>query len=179
MEMAEDKIEAIKEWQGPRSLRDVQSCHGFANFYWRFIKDFSRICRPLTESTKGEKQDWHWTSEMEKSFEELQNRFTTAPILSHFDPMKTCIIETDASDFTLGAILSQKDDEGRLHPIAFHSRKFQPAEINYEVHDKELLAIIDSFKVWRRYLEGALCTVMVYSDHENLEYFTTTKVLNG
>jgi hypothetical protein len=71
-----------------------------------------------------------------------------------------------------------KDDEGRLHPIAFHSRKFQPAEINYQVHDKELLAIIDSVKVWRRYLEDMLCTVMVYSDHQYLEYFTTTKVLN-
>jgi hypothetical protein len=176
--MAEDKIEAIKEWQAPRSLRDIQSFLGFANFYRRFIKDFSRICRPLTESTKGERKDWRWTPEMEKSFEELKNRFTTAPILTHFDPTKTCIVETDASDFALGAILSQKDDEGRLDPIAFHSRKFQPAEINYEVHDKELLAIIDSFKVWRRYLEGALCTVMVYSDNQKLDYFTTTKVLN-
>jgi hypothetical protein len=86
--------------------------------------------------------------EMEKVFEELKNQFTTAPILTHFDLTKTCIAETDASDFTLGAILSQKDEEGRLHPIAFHSRKFQSAEINYEVLDKELLAIIDSFKVW-------------------------------
>jgi hypothetical protein len=84
---------------------------------------------------------------MQKSFEDLKNRFTTAPILSHFDPMKTCIVETDASDFALGAILSQKDHKGRPHPIAFHSRKFQPTEINYEVHDKDLLAIVDSFKV--------------------------------
>ena len=87
-------------------------------------------------------------------------------------------MESDASDFALGAVLSQRDDDNRLHPNAFHSRKFTPAEINYEIHDKELLAIVDSFKHWRRYLEGAKHQVQVFSDHQNLEYFTTTKVLN-
>jgi len=75
-------------------------------------------------------------------------------------------------------VLSQRDKENRLHPVAFHSRNFQPAEINYEIHDKELLAIVDAFKHWRRYCEGATHQVQVYSDHQNLEYFTTTKVLN-
>jgi len=88
------------------------------------------------------------------------------------------IIETDALDFTIGAVLSQRDEENRLHPVAFHSRKFQPAEINYEIHDKELLAVVDAFKHWRRYCEGATHQVQVCSDHQNLEYFTTTKVLN-
>jgi len=88
------------------------------------------------------------------------------------------IIETDASDFTIGAILSQWDEERRLHPVAFHSRKLQPAEINYKIHDKELLAVVDAFKHWRRYCKGATHQVQVYSDHQNLEYFTTTKVLN-
>jgi hypothetical protein len=148
------------------------------NVYRSFIRDFSRICRHLIESTKGEKKDWHWTPEMEKSFGELKNQFTTAPILTRFDLAKSWLVEIDASDFALGAILSKKDDEGRLHPIAFHSEKFQPAEINYDIHVKELIAIIDSLKMWRRYLEGVLCTVIVYSDHQNLEYFTTRKVLN-
>ena len=88
------------------------------------------------------------------------------------------LIETDASDFAIGAVLSQRDDEGRLHPIAFHSRKFQPAEINYEIHDKELLVIVDAFKHWRRYCEGAQHQIQVFLNHQNLEYFTTTKVLN-
>jgi hypothetical protein len=115
---------------------------------------------------------------MELAFDELKRRFTTAPILGHFDPRKVCVVETDASDFALGAVLSQKGDNGRLYPVAFHSRKFTPAEINYEIYDKELLAIVNCFKVWRRYLEGAMHTVQVYSNHKNLEYFTTTKVLN-
>jgi len=101
-----------------------------------------------------------------------------APILAHFDPSKPVIIETDASDFVLDTVLSQRDEENRLHPIAFHSGKFQPAEINYEIHDKELLAVVDAFKHWRRYCEGAAYQVQVFSDHQNLENFTTTKVLN-
>jgi hypothetical protein len=88
------------------------------------------------------------------------------------------IVETDASDFALGAVLSQRDGENRLHPVAFHSRKFAPAEINYKIHDKELLAIVDAFKHWRRYLEGTHHQIQVFSDHQNLKYFTTTKVLN-
>ena len=88
------------------------------------------------------------------------------------------IIKTDVSDFAIGAILSQRNEENCLHRVAFHSRKFQPAEINYEIHDKELLAVVDAFKHSRRYCKGATHQVQVYSDHHNLESFTTTKVLN-
>ena len=108
-------------------------------------------------------------NEAEAAFTELKQRFTTAPILAHFDAQKPVIIETDASDFAIGAVLSQRDNEGRLHPVAFYSRKFQPAEINYEIHDKELLAIVDAFKHWRHYCEGAAHQVQVFCDHQNLE----------
>jgi hypothetical protein len=115
---------------------------------------------------------------MTKSFEKLKHCFTTAPILIHFDPHHECIVETDASDFALGGTLSQTTEDKKLHPNAFHSRKFSPAKINCEIHDKELLAIVDCFKTWRRYLEGSLHTVLVFTDHKNLEYFMMTKVLN-
>ena len=98
-------------------------------------------------------------------------------MLKYFDPDLPAIVETDASDFALGAILSQKY-EGRTHPVAFHSQKFTQAEINYDTADKELLAIVDSFKRWRRFLEGANHKVQVIMDHQNLELFQTTKVLN-
>jgi hypothetical protein len=130
------------------------------------------------ESMKGNAKKWEWTVAMELAFDELKRRFTMAPILRQFDLKKVCMVEIDASDIALGAVLSQKGDNGRLYPVAFHSRKFTPAEINYEIHDKELLAIVDCFKVWRRYLEGATHTIQVYSDHQNLEYFMTTNVLN-
>jgi hypothetical protein len=72
----------------------------------------------------------------------------------------------------------QRDNENHLHPVAFHSRKFTPAEINYKLLNKELLAIVNSFKYWRHYCEGTVHQVQVFSDHQNLEYFTPTKVLH-
>jgi len=176
--MSSDKVQAILEWKAPSSLVEVQSFLGFANFYRRFIKDYSQVARPLAELTKKDEKPWTWNQQAEDAFQELKQRFTSAPILAHFDAGRPVILETDASDFALGAVLSQRNDEGRLHPIAFHSRKFQPAEINYEIHDKELLAIVDAFKHWRRYCEGATHQVQVFLDHQNLKYFTTTKVLN-
>jgi len=178
IKMAKGKVEAVLEWKTPASLMEVQSFVGFANFYRRFIKDYSRVASPLTELTKKKGEEWEWNQQAEEAFRELKQWFTTAPILAHFDATKPVIIETDASNFAIGAVLSQRDEEGRLHPVAFHSRKFQPAEINYEIHDKELLAIVDAFKHWRRYCEGATNQVQVFSDHQNLEYFTTTKILN-
>jgi len=177
--MSEEKVEAVVSWEPPKSLTEVQSFLGFTNFYQRFIQDYSRVARPLTELTKKEQgKEWAWNQEADAAFKELKQRFTMAPILTHFDATKPVIIKTDALDFAIGAVLSQRDKENRLHPVAFHSRKFQPAEINYEIHDKELLAIVDAFKHRRRYCEGATHQVQVFSDHQNLEYFTTTKVLN-
>jgi len=153
--MSTGKVEAVLSWKTPNSLTEVQSFLGFANFYRRFIKDYSRVARPLTELTKKETgRNWSWNEEAGAASRELKHRFTTAPILAHFDPTRPVIMETDASDFAIGAVLSQRDKENQLHPVAFHSRKFSPAEINYEIHDQELLAIVDEFKHWRRYCEG-------------------------
>jgi len=87
------------------------------------------------------------------------------------------VVETDASDFALGCVLSQFKDK-RLHPVAFHSRKLNPAERNYEIHDKELLSILEAFEEWNHYLVGADRPVTVYTDHQNLQNFLTTKVWN-
>ena len=87
------------------------------------------------------------------------------------------VIETDASDYVLAAILSVFTANGDLHPVVFHSHSFNPAELNYDTHDKELLAIFEGFKHWRQYLEGSAIPVDVATDHKNLEYFATTKLL--
>jgi hypothetical protein len=87
------------------------------------------------------------------------------------------VIETDTSDFAIGAVLSQVID-GRLHPIASHSQKMDTAEINYEIHDHEMLAIVSAAKEWRCYLKGAAYPISVFTDDKNLEYFTTPKILN-
>ena len=124
------------------------SVHHCDNFYRRFIKDYSKIILPITNSTSLEAKDWQTSTEIKQAQKQLVTAFTTAPVLRHFNPGDIAIVETDASDFALGGILSQRH-EGRLHPIAFHSRKFTEAEINYDTADKELLAIVDCFKRWR------------------------------
>jgi RNase H-like domain found in reverse transcriptase len=86
------------------------------------------------------------------------------------------VVETDASDYALSAILSLFDDEGVLHPVTFHSRTFTGAELNYDVHNKELLAIFEAFQHWQHYLEGSGSPRDVITDHKNLEYFATTKL---
>ena len=116
--------------------------------------------------------------EVDQAFEALKKAFTTAPILIHPDFQKPFFLKSDASDFAFGAVLLQPSEDGRLHPVVFHSQKFMATEINYEIHDKELLATVYSFQEWRHFLEGAQHLVIVYTDHKNLEYFISAKVLN-
>ena len=175
--MDKKKVKAIREWPEPRNLKEIQAFLGFANFHQRFIQGYSQICTPLTKMTKKE-QPFHWECKQKEAFEKLKKKFTSAPILASFDPEKKIILKTNASDQALGSCLSQPDSERRLHPVAYRSRKFSGPELNYDVHNKELLAIVDAFEEWRAYLEGSKHPIMVYSDHKNLSYFTTTKKLN-
>jgi len=117
-----------------------------------------------------------WGESQDKAFQTLKTAFTTAPILQHFQPGLPIVIETDASDYALAGILSHMI-EGKLYPVAFYCRKLSDPELNYEIYDKEMLAIVEAFKHWRAYLEGS-ADILVYTYHKNLQYFTTTKVLN-
>jgi len=104
--------------------------------------------------------------------------FTTAPALRHFDHEREVIIETDASDYVSAGVLSQQDDEGILHPVAYFSKKHSPAECNYDIYDTELMAIIKALEEWRPECEGARYPLKLITDHKNLEYFMTKKLLN-
>ena len=111
----------------------------------------------------------------------MRQAFVKAPILHHFDPERHIRVETDASGYAIGGVLSQltSDDVGRWHPVAFFSRKMIPAETRYETHDGELLAIVEAFKTWRHYLEGSQHEVLVLTDHNNLRRFMETKSLSS
>ena len=111
------------------------------------------------------------------AFNTLKFTFTTAPVLSHWIPNAPQIIKTDVSDYAIAVIHSIRLPDGELHPVAFHSRTLGPAERNYDTHDKELLAIHEAFKIWRHHLEGSPDPIEVFTDHKNLEYFTSTKTL--
>ena len=139
------KVEAIQEWPLPTLVKETQSFLGFANFYRRFIENYSTVARPLTDLTRKD-QEFKMTNEARQAFEELKSRFMTAPILATFDPEEEITVETDASDYALGGVISQRGEDCLLHPIAFYSRKLTLAELNYEIHDKELLAIVECLR---------------------------------
>ncbi len=152
--MDKSKVETIQCWATPSSVKDVQRFLGFANFYRRFIKGYSKITTSLITLTCKDKP-FSWNPTAQAAFDTLKMAFTSAPILIHPDLAKPFIVETDASDFALGAILSQFRIDGLLHPVVFYSRKLTSAEINFQVYDKELLAIITAFEQWRPYLAEA------------------------
>lgn len=182
--MDPSRVTAIAEWPMPKDHKEVQVFIGFTNFYRRFIHQYSNIASPLTALLKGGKDGKHfgpfqWSDKATQAFHTLRAAFTKAPLLAHFDVLKKCRLETDASDYAIAAVLSQANSEGHWHPIAFYSRKLIPAEVNYDTHDKELLAIVESIKHWRHYLEGAEHAFEVLTDHSNLVGFYKQKALNG
>lgn len=177
--MDKKKIEAVKDWPRPdKSVKEVQSFLGFANYYRRFIRGFSKIAKPLTELTKKD-VNFRWNAKAQKAFNDLKRAILSEPVLATFDPRRPIELETDASNFALGAQIGQRDDEGNLHPIAFYSCTLKGAELNYPIYDKEFLAIVNSFKEFRHYLLGSEHQVTVYTDHKNISHFATTQELSG
>ncbi len=175
--MDPEKVKAITSWRIPSCIKDVQRFLGFANFYRRFIKDFSKICTPLN-SLLRKGIAWKWDNKQDEAFEELKCAFISAPVLAMFDYTRKTVLETDASDWACGGVLSQYNNDNVLQPVAYFSAKHSAQECNYEIYDKELLAIIKSLEEWRPELLGVQEPVEIITDHKNLEYFTTTKVLN-
>ncbi|GAA6045823.1 hypothetical protein JCM8097_006650, partial [Rhodosporidiobolus ruineniae] len=166
LRMDPSKVDSVRSWPLPSSVKEVQSFLGFANFYRRFIKDYSKIAAPLTRLTKKDAV-FKMDDAAIGAFKQLQAAFEGEQILRHFRPGVPLELETDASDFALGSVLSQRHPDGKLYPLAFRSRKFDQAELNYEVHDKELLAIIDACRTFRPFLEYVPSPTLIYSDHAN------------
>jgi len=136
------KVAGVREWPTPENKMDVQAFLGFVNFYWRFIWDFSAKARPLFDLTRSE-QVWTWSGMEQVAFEDLKTVVTTAPVLVSLQESDPFQIEADSSDFATGAVLSQQSMmNGKWHPVVFYSKSLSSMERNYEIHDKEMLAII-------------------------------------
>jgi hypothetical protein len=177
VEMDPIKVGGVKEWPTPRSVTEVRSFLGFCNFYRRFIQDFSHVARPLNDLTTKDRK-WTWGGTEKAAFDELKRLITSTPILVQPDHAKPFRLETDASGFATGAVLSQPGADDKWHPIGFISKSFDKAERNYEIHDKELLSVIRGLEDFRHILEGATHPVEVLNDHRNLTYFQTAQNLN-
>jgi Reverse transcriptase (RNA-dependent DNA polymerase)/RNase H-like domain found in reverse transcriptase len=146
--MSDDKVKTIQEWPEPRKVKDVQSFLGFTNFYRHFIYNYSDITIPLTRLTRKEIK-WNFFEDCRTAFKTLKKAFTTATVLTHWVPDAPILLETDASNYALAAILSIVSlDDGQEHPITFHSQTFTAPKLNYDVHNKELMAIYEAFRIW-------------------------------
>ena len=172
----ESKVKVIQDWPTP-CCKDVQSFLGFANFYHWFKVNFSDMMVPLTHLT-CKHMPWNWTNTCQEVFNLLKQAFTSAPCLHHFDLALHPIVETDTSNYAIAGIFLLCNDEGKVNPVAFYSCTLTGAKLNCNTHDKELLAIFEAFKNWHHYLELPHHTTNVITDHKNLEYFATTKVLS-
>ncbi|KAJ1038656.1 hypothetical protein NDA10_002516 [Ustilago hordei] len=180
IEMDPEKVRTVKEWPMPESIHDIQRFLGFANFYRRFIAHFARIAKPLTALVKPIERfkKFELPEEAQQAFHKLIQAFTSAGVLQHFDYHLPTRLETDASDFAIAGVLKQ-EHEGRWHPVAFYSRKMSSAEKNYEIHDKELLAVVACLTQWRHMLAGLPNQLVILTDHEALKYFKSQRCITG
>ncbi|XP_067620077.1 uncharacterized protein [Eurosta solidaginis] len=161
-----DKIAAIKELTPPNNLRELRRFLGVVSWYRRFVSDFSQVSHPLTSMLKKGRK-WKWSQEQQSAFEALKAALTQAPVLACPDFSKKFCLQTDASDFGLGAVLTQgSDSEERV--IAYASRRLNKAETNYSPTEKECLAIVWAIRKMRPYLEGYTFTVI--TDHLALKW---------
>jgi hypothetical protein len=178
IEVDSDKVEPLRNWARPTTITAVKSFLGFCGFYRQFIRNFGKIAKPLTTITRPS-EPFRWTDSCETAFEKLKLQLLSIPSLYHFDPEFPTKLETDASDGVIAGVLSQRHSDEQWYPSCFYSHVLVGHESNWEIHDKELFAIIEAFRKWRPELISARSRIEVYSDHRSLEYFMTTKILTA
>jgi hypothetical protein len=170
------KIEAVQGFPRPKNLRESRSFIGLTSYYRRFVPNFSKVASAITSLTQKNRQ-FEWGEEQENAFIKLKHHLTHAPILAHFDPTRETIIQTDASHFGWGFIISQiNGSTGREHPIAIESGRFVAAQLNYTTTEKEFMAIVEAFKRCRHILLQVDSTVI--TDHLNLTYWMEPRQLS-
>ena len=170
------KTQAVRNWSTPRRVKKIQSFLGLANYYWKFVPNYLRVAEPLTHLTQ-KTEGFHWDKEQKQAFQDLKNALSRTAHL--WISKTTCekVVETDVSDFVVGACLYQiKNGEKWL--ITYQSRKLSELKKRYEVHDKELLVIIKALQEWRPYFAGLNKLIQIYTDHKNLQNFAIIKKLN-
>ncbi|GJU46487.1 reverse transcriptase domain-containing protein [Tanacetum coccineum] len=164
------KIEAVKNWTSPTTPTKIRQFLGLAGYYQRFIKDFSKIAKSLTELTQKNKK-YIWGEDQETTFQLLKQKLCEAPILALPEGNDDFVVYCDASHQGLGAVLMQREKV-----IAYASRQLKPNEENYTTHDLELGAVVFALKIWRHYLYGTKC--IMFTDHKSLQHILDQKELN-
>jgi len=177
IKMQEEKVAEILEWPRPKMVKEVQKFLGLANYYRQFIKDFAELAKLLYKLVRKDEK-WNWEEEQEVAFKELKRIFTTRPVLVVPDLDKKMRMEADALEYATGGVLLMKCKDKKWRPVAFISKSFNKAERNYEIHDREMFAIIRCLEEWRHLLKGVQGRFEIWNDHKNLEYFMSSQKLN-
>jgi len=165
VQIDEEKLLGVLEWPVPTKVKQVQAFLGFANFYCRFIENFAKMSKPLSDLTKKD-STWTWGKEQQNAFEVLKKAFTTALVLRIPNNKDLFKLSTNASDFAIGAVLLQKDMQTNLwYLVAFFSKLLDIHERNYEIYNKELFAVIQGLEKYRHHLEGYSYKVEIWLDH--------------
>ena len=174
------KAQDIVDWPRPTNLNEVKQILGLWQFYGRFIPSYAQIVASIRDLFKGNGKYSSFAEAQEAAFLKIVVLFTSGktPILRHFDQERPALIEIDAEDFAIGAVLWQKFEDRKIQPGAFLSQKLSPAEFHEVTFDKEMLRIIDAVQMWRHYVLGTEHKSTIFSDHQNLEYFTKKVKLN-
>jgi len=170
------KMNAVRNWIPLKKVKEVQAFLGLTNYYWKFVPNYTRIAEPLMRLTRKDER-WHWDKKQKDAFCALKGSLSGTAHLRIPNPACEKILKTDASDFTVEACLYQIEDR-QQRPIAYWSRKLSEPEERYEVHDKELLAIVKALQDWRPYLARIKKPIQIYTDHKNLRNFAIMKQLN-
>ena len=141
IEMEEDKVAGVLNWPVPKTVRDIRKFLGLANYYRQFIKNFAALTRPLNMLTR-KNEKWRWEEAQQKAFKQLKEIFATRPLLVVPDLDKEFRVEADTSNFATGGMLSIKYEDNKWRLVAYISKSLNETERNYEIHDKEMLAVI-------------------------------------
>ncbi len=171
------KIAGINEWPTPKNVTEVRRAVGFFNFYRPFIKGFAHIARPLHQLTR-KNQEWRWGQEEQAAFDQLKARVTAGPVLAHANLQDQFELEVDASGYAVGAVLLQRKEDNKKHPIGYYSATLNEAQRNYDIYNLKLLAIVMALKNWRPLLAGSPHKIIIYSDHLNLQYWKTPQKIS-
>lgn len=171
-----EKVSAIRNWPTPKNVKQVRGFLGIAGWYRRFIENFSSVVFPITE-TLSSKKKFSWTPDAHRAFEQIKTLLSSSPVLINPDFSKKFYLHCDASDYGIGAVLVQMDEEGNERPVAFMSRKLNSAQRNYSVTERECLAAVEAIQKFRCYLE--LQEFEVITDHSSLVWLMRQPNLSG
>ena len=182
VQMEQSKVDRVSEWTRPRNVREVRKFLGFTRYYRYFIQGYSQIAQPLLDLTK-QATPWHWDDKEQGAFKALRDKMVSKPVLQQPNFNKTFYLQTDASKYGVGVVLSQEGGTKgvtprKRHPVAYYSATFTPTQQKYNIYEKELLVVVKLLEHWRAYLAWGKHQFIVLTDHANLTFWKHPRKLN-